>query len=120
MARSSRGTALERSPWRRAKRPLPHKANVKLMGWSTASAIWSPLSPTDLPSANVPSSAWHAARYAGVNTAGRKLPGALVGLHSVQGRHGLRETVDRPTLIALGLVGDAEMQVRRQVERNLP
>jgi hypothetical protein len=43
---------------------------------------------------------------------GEKLPETLMGLHTVQGRHALRETVDRPTIIALGLVGDAEVQVR--------
>ena len=40
--------------------------------------------------------------------------------HTVEGPHGLPETVDRPTIVALGLVGDAEVQVRQQVQDDLP
>src|SRR4029453_13374911 len=51
---------------------------------------------------------------------GDQLTEALVALHTVEGRHGLPETVDRPTIVALGLVGDAEVYVRQQVQDNLP
>jgi hypothetical protein len=48
------------------------------------------------------------------------LTDALVTLHTVEGCHGLPETVDRPTIVALHLVDDAEVYVRQQVQDDLP
>src|SRR5262249_34584898 len=41
---------------------------------------------------------------------------ALPAPCSVESRHGLREVVDRPTIVALELVGEAEVLVRQGVE----
>ena len=79
---------------------------MRLAGCSTASAIRSPSSPRALPSANVPSSAWHPASQARAGHGGQdNLTEALAALRPVEGRHGLPEAVDRPTIVALGLVG---------------
>src|SRR6266545_3773765 len=51
---------------------------------------------------------------------GDQLTEALVALHPVEGCHGLPETVDRPTIVALTLVGEAEVYVRQQVQDDLP
>ena len=57
----------------------------------------------------MPSSAWHRASQAREFTAGRTdLTEALVAPRPVEGRHGLPEAVDRPTIVTLGLVGYAE------------
>src|SRR5215475_15864335 len=55
-ARSSRRSALGRSPWRRDNTPAPHEATIRLPECSTASAIRRPSSPEGLPSTNRPSS----------------------------------------------------------------
>src|SRR5947209_18042967 len=47
---------------------------------------------------------------------GDQLTEALVALHTVEGRHGLPETVERPTIVALRLVGNAEVYVRQQAQ----
>ena len=74
-----------------------------------------------MPSANVPSSAWHQARKARESTAGREhLTEALAALRPVEGRHGLPEAVDRPTIVALGMVGDAEVVVRQRLQDDIP
>ena len=41
-----------------------------------------------------------------------RLAEALVAPRPVEGRHGLPEAVDRPPIVALGLVGQAEVAVR--------
>ena len=38
----------------------------------------------------------------------------------VKGYHGLLEAVDRPTIVALGLVGLAEVAVRHRLQDDLP
>ena len=48
------------------------------------------------------------------------LPEALMTPRPVEGRHGLPEAVDRPTIVALGLVGCAEVEVRQRVQDDLP
>ena len=45
---------------------------------------------------------------------------ALAALRPVEGRHGLPEAVDRPTIVALGLVGEAEALVRQRLQDDLP
>ena len=42
------------------------------------------------------------------------------GAAPLEGRHGLSETVDRPTIVALGMVGQAEVLVRQRVQDDLP
>ena len=49
-----------------------------------------------------------------------ELAEALAALRSVEGRHGLPEAVDRPTIVALGLVGLAEVLVRQRVQDDIP
>ena len=49
-----------------------------------------------------------------------KLTEALMARYTVEGRHGLPETIDRPPIVALRLVGNAEVQVRQQVQDDLP
>ena len=79
MARSSRGSALGRSPWRRASRPSPHEAHYQAHGVLDRLGNPEPFFPEGLPSANVPSSAWHQASQARESTAGRmSLTEALV------------------------------------------
>src|SRR4029434_4698972 len=51
---------------------------------------------------------------------GDQLTDALVTLHTVEGCHGLPEIVDRPTIVALHLVDDAEVYVRQPVQNALP
>ena len=82
---------------------------MRLRGASTASAIRSPSSPRALPSANCP--ARHGTRRARHGSARRAgdLTEALVSVAPFEGRHGLPEAVDRPTIVALGLVGLAEV-----------
>ena len=48
------------------------------------------------------------------------LPEALVAPRSVEGRHDLPEAVDRPTIVALGLVGEAEVVVRQRLQDDIP
>ena len=45
---------------------------------------------------------------------------ALVAPRTIKGRHSLPEVVDRPTIVALGLGGCAEAQVRQRLQANLP
>jgi hypothetical protein len=45
---------------------------------------------------------------------------ALVALRPVEVRHGLPEAVDRPTIVALGLIGFTEEAVRQRVQGDLP
>ena len=45
---------------------------------------------------------------------------ALAAPRPLEGRHGLPEAVDRPTIVALGLVGDAEVVVRQRLQDDLP
>ena len=45
---------------------------------------------------------------------------ALVAPRPVEGRHGLPEAVDRPTIVALGLVGVAEVLVRQRLQDDIP
>src|SRR5215218_5746571 len=49
----------------------------------------------------------------GTRTHGRRddLPEALEALRSVEGCHGLPEAVERSTIVTLGLVGEAEVEV---------
>ena len=69
----------------------------------------------------MPSSAWHAARQARECHGGQDdLTEALVAPRPVEGRHGLPEAVDRPTIVALGLVGCAEALVRQRLQDDLP
>ena len=44
---------------------------------------------------------------------------ALVAPFPVEGRHALHEGVDRPTIVALGLVGCAEVVVRQRAHNDL-
>ena len=48
------------------------------------------------------------------------LPEALVALHPLEGYHGLPEAVDRLTIVALGLVGFAEVAIRQRVQDDIP
>ena len=45
---------------------------------------------------------------------------ALAARHPVEGHDGLPEAVNRPTIVALGLVGSAEVAVRQRVQDDLP
>jgi hypothetical protein len=45
---------------------------------------------------------------------------ALVASCPVEGRHGLPEAVDRPTIVALSLVGYTEVLVRQRVQDDIP
>ena len=56
----------------------------------------------------------------GVHGGQDDLTEALVALRPVEGRHGLPEAVDRPTIVALGLVGYAEVLVRQRVQDDIP
>ena len=47
------------------------------------------------------------------------LPEALAALCSTEGRHSLPEKVDRPTIIAMGMIGEAEILIRQCVQGNL-
>ena len=58
---------------------------------------------------NVPSSAWHSARWARDSTAGNWAAKALAAPRPVEERRGLLEAVDGPTIVALALVGYAEV-----------
>ena len=49
-----------------------------------------------------------------------ELTEALVALRPVEGRYGLPEAVDRPTMVALGIVGSAEVAVRQRVQDDIP
>ena len=56
----------------------------------------------------------------GVHGGQDDLTEALVAPRPVEGRHGLPEAVDRPTIVALGLVGEAEVVVRQRVQDDIP
>jgi hypothetical protein len=45
---------------------------------------------------------------------------ALTAMRPVEGRHGVPEVVDRPPIVALGLVGKAEVSVRQRLQDDLP
>ena len=49
-----------------------------------------------------------------------ELTEALVAPRPVEGRHGLLEAVDRPTIVALGVVGYAEALVRQRLQDDIP
>jgi hypothetical protein len=49
-----------------------------------------------------------------------ELTEALAVLRPAQGGHGLPETVDRPPIVALGSVGDAEALVRQRLQDQIP
>ena len=49
-----------------------------------------------------------------------ELTEALVAPRPVEGRHSLPVVVDRPTIVALGLVGSAEVEVRQRVQDDIP
>jgi len=64
----------------------------------------------------VPNSAWQAASQARESTARRENQAeALVAPRPIEGRYGLPEAVDRPPIVALGLVGSAEVKVRQRM-----
>ena len=48
------------------------------------------------------------------------LPEALIAPWAIEHRHGLSEGVDRPTIVALGVVGDTEELVRQRVRGRDP
>ena len=56
----------------------------------------------------------------GVHGGQDDLTEALVAPRPVEGRHGLPEAVDRPTIVALGLVGYAEVLVRQRLQDDIP
>ena len=93
----------------------PHEAS----GVMTASAIWSS-SPRARPQRTCP--ARHGTRRARHEDYGGQddLTEALVTLCPVERRHGLPEAVDRPTIVTLGLVGSAEIEVRQGVQDDIP
>ena len=94
---------------------------MRLPGCATSSAIRSPSSPRARPSANVPNSAWHMAKLGtGMHGGQDSLTEALAALRPVEGRHGLPAVVDRPTIVALGLIGCAEVEVRQRVQDDIP
>jgi hypothetical protein len=45
---------------------------------------------------------------------------ALTAPRPVEGRHGAPEAVDRPPIVALGLIGKAEVAVRQRLQDDLP
>jgi hypothetical protein len=45
---------------------------------------------------------------------------ALVAPRALDERHGLPEAVDRPPIVALGIVGQAKVLARQRVQYNLP
>ena len=107
MARSSRGSALRRSPWRRDSQPIPQEACIRLPGCATASAIWSPSSPKALAPGE---------QGSGVHRGEVDRTEALAVLRPVEGYHGLLETGDRPPIVALDLVGEAQLEVRQRLQ----
>ena len=62
----------------------------------------------------------HGEAGTGVHGGQDDLTEALVAPRPVEGRHGLPEAVDRPTIVALGLVGEAEVVVRQRVQDDIP
>ena len=56
----------------------------------------------------------------GVHGGQEDLTEALAAPRPLEGRHGLPEAVDRPTIVALGLVGYAEVLVRQRVQDDIP
>jgi hypothetical protein len=45
---------------------------------------------------------------------------ALVAPRPAEGRHGLPEAVDRPIIVTLGMVGQAEVLVRQRLQDDVP
>jgi hypothetical protein len=45
---------------------------------------------------------------------------ALVAPHTLQDRYGLSEAVDRSTIVALGVVGHAEVLTRQRLQDDIP
>ena len=45
---------------------------------------------------------------------------ALAALRSLEERHGLSQAVDRLPIVALGLVGPAEVEIRQRLQDDLP
>ena len=49
-----------------------------------------------------------------------RLTKTLAALRSVEGSHRLPDVVDGPTIVALGLVRDPEVEVRQRLEATIP
>ena len=105
-ARSSRGSALGRSPWRRASRPEPPRGKHQAPGVRDCLSNPEPFFPEG-PALGERAQLGMAPGEVGTGEHGgqEELTEALVAPHPLQGRYGLPEAVDRPTIVALGLVG---------------
>ena len=79
-----------------------------------------PFFPEGRPSANVPSAAWRHGEEARERRQGRIGKPKRSRRCPVEERHGLPEGVDRPTIVALDLVGEAERLVRHPVQDGSP
>jgi hypothetical protein len=56
----------------------------------------------------------------GLHSGQKNLAEALAAPHPVEGCHGLPEAVDGPTIVALGLVGLAKVEVRQRLQDAIP
>ena len=56
----------------------------------------------------------------GVHGGQKDLAEALTAPLPPEDRHGLPEAVDRPTIVALGMVGEAKLVVRQRVQDDIP
>ena len=90
-----------------------------LAGCSIASAIRSPSSPKALPSANLPSSAWHTASQAREHHGQDDLAKVLVAPCPLERCQRLPQAGDRPTRVTLGLVGLTEVEVRQPMQDDI-
>ena len=121
MARSSRGSALRRSPWRRASSPTPQQATHEAAGVRHRLGNPQPFFPEGT-ALGERAQLGMAPGEEGTGEHGGQdgVPEALMAPRPVEGRHGLPEAVDRPTIVALGSVGEAEVIVRQRLQDDIP
>jgi hypothetical protein len=62
----------------------------------------------------------HGQMGSGMDSGQDSLPKTLAALRPVEGSHRLPDVVDGPTIVALGLVRDPEVEVRQRLEANIP
>ena len=114
-------SALRRSPWRRASRPSPHKANIRLLRVMNRLGNPQPFFPKGT-ALNERAEFGMAYGEAGTGEDGGQehLAKALAVPRPGEERHGLPKAVDRLTIVALGLVGEAKGLVRQRVQNEIP
>ena len=112
-ARSSRGSARAQVALAEGQQTDTPRGKHQTRGVSDRLGNPQPFVPEGTALGERPNSAWHQASQTREMHGGQEyLAEALVAPRPVEGCHGLPKAVDRPTIVALGMVGLAEVLVR--------